>query len=222
MSSIRFSIVYKTYVISLAKSGSGQHQSVAKVKLSRTLGFAKKFGWDLEVFDAIDGYTMNESIWQEYGLQIPKKSNGKGKFGDKPGALGCFLSHYILWNKCVDTNQPIVVLEDDANILSPMITISTNLDVVKLHAPRACKEHDTLGRWSPGAFGYWLSTSGAKKMIDHCKSAGPKYNDKLIASNILDWGYINTPVISLREKQGSSTNPEKYPYPQGLQEHSRN
>ncbi|WP_128479934.1 glycosyltransferase family 25 protein [Helicobacter pylori] len=28
--------------------------------------------------------------------------------------FGCYLSHYLLWKECVKTNQPVVILEDDA------------------------------------------------------------------------------------------------------------
>lgn len=29
------------------------------------------------------------------------------------GEVGCFLSHYMLWHKCIDINEPIFILEDD-------------------------------------------------------------------------------------------------------------
>lgn len=29
------------------------------------------------------------------------------------GELGCYASHYLLWQKCVELNEPILVLEDD-------------------------------------------------------------------------------------------------------------
>lgn len=32
------------------------------------------------------------------------------------GEVGCFLSHYHLWQQCVETKQPILILEDDAII----------------------------------------------------------------------------------------------------------
>ena len=32
------------------------------------------------------------------------------------GEVGCFLSHYLLWKKCIDLNEPILILEDDAII----------------------------------------------------------------------------------------------------------
>ncbi len=35
-----------------------------------------------------------------------------------PREFGCYLSHYLLWKECVKTNQPIVILEDDATLES--------------------------------------------------------------------------------------------------------
>jgi hypothetical protein len=33
----------------------------------------------------------------------------------RPGVLGCFYSHYRLWQKCIDLNEPIFIFEDDGN-----------------------------------------------------------------------------------------------------------
>ncbi|GAA7835314.1 hypothetical protein JP0185_09330 [Helicobacter pylori] len=33
-----------------------------------------------------------------------------------PREFGCYLSHYLLWKECVKTNQPVVILEDDATL----------------------------------------------------------------------------------------------------------
>ena len=38
--------------------------------------------------------------------------NHIGKFS-RPGVVGCFYSHYALWKKCVDLNEPIMIFEDD-------------------------------------------------------------------------------------------------------------
>ncbi len=35
-----------------------------------------------------------------------------------PREFGCYLSHYLLWKECVKTNQPVVILEDDAMLES--------------------------------------------------------------------------------------------------------
>ncbi len=35
-----------------------------------------------------------------------------------PREFGCYLSHYLLWKECVKTDQPVVILEDDATLES--------------------------------------------------------------------------------------------------------
>ncbi|MUU35076.1 glycosyltransferase family 25 protein [Helicobacter pylori] len=35
-----------------------------------------------------------------------------------PREFGCYLSHYLLWKECVKTDQPVVILEDDARLES--------------------------------------------------------------------------------------------------------
>lgn len=42
----------------------------------------------------------------------------------RPGVIGCFLSHYKLWNKCYESNSPIVIFEYDALVINK---ISYNL-----------------------------------------------------------------------------------------------
>jgi glycosyl transferase family 25 len=37
--------------------------------------------------------------------------------GLNDGELGCFLSHYLLWKEAAETNEPIVVMEDDIDLV---------------------------------------------------------------------------------------------------------
>jgi len=205
--------VYNTYIISLANSGSGAHLKSAKEWLPQSINSCALYGWDAKVFSAVNGYSIKESVWSEHGLKLPAKSKNKEKksIGDLPGAQGCFLSHYILWNTCIAINQPIVILEDDAIVISQLDVINSNYDLVKLHSPRA-EGKSKLGHWSTGAFAYWLSTDGAKKLVEFSKTHGPILADKIIASSILNWGYLDFPVVELGRRIGSSTQPEKYPY----------
>ena len=207
--------MYKTFIITLAKTGDGKHRESAMQMLPITLHYCNQHSWNTEVVDAINGYNFNELTWhwQSFGLQVPKKSNKKlSKFGDLPGAQGCFLSHYMLWQRCVELDQPIIVLEDDAVILGPMPEIITDKDLIKLHNPRHMHQHKKLGAWAPGAFAYWLTPEGAKKLIDFSKNDGPGHADKLIGSNILNWDYLNPHIVKLGSRIGSSTNPDRYPY----------
>ncbi|WQX44204.1 glycosyltransferase family 25 protein [Helicobacter pylori] len=54
-----------------------------------------------------------------------------------PQEFGCYLSHYFLWKECVKTNQPIVILEDDATLESNFMQaledcLKSPFDFVKL------------------------------------------------------------------------------------------
>jgi GR25 family glycosyltransferase involved in LPS biosynthesis len=40
-----------------------------------------------------------------------------------PGVIGCFYSHYNLWRKCVDLNEPIMIFEDDVKFFRKWETI---------------------------------------------------------------------------------------------------
>jgi GR25 family glycosyltransferase involved in LPS biosynthesis len=205
--------MYKTFIISLVETGHGEHQESAQQMLPQTLYHCNQYGWTVEVVNAVNGYTLTELDWQNFGFQVPKKSTKKlNKFGNLPGAQGCFLSHYMLWQRCIELDHPIVVLEDDAVVLGPILEIVTDKDLIKLHDPRQIHEHKKLGSWAPGAFAYWLTPKGAKKLVDFSKKDGPGHADKLIGSNILNWDYLNPHIVKLGPRIGSSTNPDRYPY----------
>ena len=205
--------MYKVYVISLINTGTGKHLKSAQEWLPQTISSCNRYNWQTNIFSAINGYQITDSDWENFGLSQPKKSKNKAKksIGDLPGAQGCFLSHYKLWNTCIAIDQPIVILEDDAIAISPLNHINLDYDLVKLHAPRASGQ-SKLGHWSTGAFAYWLSPAGAKKLVEFSKQNGPMLADKIIVSSILNWGYLDSPIIELGKRIGSSTQPDKYPY----------
>lgn len=67
---------------------------------------------DFQFFKAINGKENPD-------FYLFKKHNAEKRFkykGSKTtlGQLGCFASHYLLWEECVKQNKPIIILEDDA------------------------------------------------------------------------------------------------------------
>ena len=59
-------------------------------------------------FDAIDG---SKIPLNQIASVVNYNSQGYSK-----GAIGCAMSHLCLWNKCIELNKPIVIMEDDAFI----------------------------------------------------------------------------------------------------------
>ena len=79
------------------------------ISLKKSLDRRKKFDKlnkeyiEYEYFDAIDGNTIGKNT----NIIKQNASNYSN------GALGCALSHLRLWNKCIELNKPIVIMEDD-------------------------------------------------------------------------------------------------------------
>ncbi|AMG13721.1 glycosyltransferase family 25 protein [Vibrio vulnificus] len=94
----------RTFVISLKNS------------VERRAHIEKQFSHldqDFEFFDAIDGRQGEHSLFSKYNVEKRLKIKG---YGLTAGELGCFASHYLLWEKCLELNEPIVVIEDDAQL----------------------------------------------------------------------------------------------------------
>ncbi len=47
------------------------------------------------------------------------------------GEFGCYASHYLMWQKCVDLNEPIIIFEDDFDIDEKMF--SETLSIAEKH-----------------------------------------------------------------------------------------
>lgn len=89
---------------------------------------AFKFGIEADYFNAINGKFADD----HYSKLNIKKA---GKFKkDRPGVLGCFLSHYYLWSQCYNDNVPYMILEHDGYIIKkiPENILEMFNDVLKL------------------------------------------------------------------------------------------
>jgi glycosyl transferase family 25 len=84
--------------------------------------------------NAVDGATIDID-------NLDKKILKKGSINYTKGAIGCALSHLQLWEKCVEMNKPILIMEDDAivncNFKKHMNNLINNLvpksfDIVQL------------------------------------------------------------------------------------------
>ena len=70
-----------------------------------------------EVFSAVDGTKVEYAKLLEQGFDVnhdwidPIESTPLTK-----GEVGCFLSHWSIWQKCIEKNEKVLVLEDDARV----------------------------------------------------------------------------------------------------------
>ncbi|XP_014225568.1 glycosyltransferase 25 family member [Trichogramma pretiosum] len=155
---------------------------------SRMLSCFNELGIDHEIIDAVDGRMLNESLLDSW--EIKMMPGYKDPFHNRPmtmGEVGCFLSHYIAWNKVIESGYRYsMVLEDDVKfepyfkqkvlyILQELETVKKDWDLVYLGRKRLQKDPEN---WVEGSqylvhagYSYWtvgylLSAKGAKKLIN--------------------------------------------------------
>ena len=101
----------------------------------------------------------------------------------RPGEIGCWASHYLLWQQCVDSGQPMIVLEDDITIdprfldvLRDLPSLPESVGYFRLHAAdRPSSAWVRFGDFvlhrywrSPlCTLGYYLTPSAAEKLLRH-------------------------------------------------------
>lgn len=93
----------KTYVISLARSA--ERRAHVRNQLDR-LKCPYQF---FSAIEGTDGYDFFE------GFDERRYLLNTGRMA-KDGEIGCYASHLYLWNLCVALGEPIVVMEDDAEL----------------------------------------------------------------------------------------------------------
>ena len=70
---------------------------------------------DYEIFTAISGKSFTYNMLVQSGFDTDKDwIDPIHNTHLTSGEVGCFLSHYGLWKRCVELDEPIVILEDDA------------------------------------------------------------------------------------------------------------
>jgi len=152
---------------------------------------ALKFGIEAEYFSAINGLEA-EKHYELTGVPRPRKKIKKGKVG----VLGCFFSHYYLWQSCWQQQIPYLILEHDGYIIRqiPNNICDQFSDVLKLdNCDPYSKNYNKIidqekntelriekyknnltkaefkigtGNYFRGAYSYILKPSGAKKLLD--------------------------------------------------------
>ena len=84
---------------------------------------------NFEYLEAIDGQ-------QETFRNIQSRKDWVDPFRKRPlqqNEVACFLSHIKAWQRCIDLNQPVIVMEDDAIIKSYIWNEELFMSLIKVH-----------------------------------------------------------------------------------------
>jgi glycosyl transferase family 25 len=72
-----------------------------------------KFGIEYELFDGILG-SKGIDVLKSFNV-VPSYHVSKEEWS--PGTIGCLASHYILWDKCSNQNEPFLIIEQDGVVV---------------------------------------------------------------------------------------------------------
>jgi glycosyl transferase family 25 len=186
----------KTFVIAL------KDHEISLNQLEDCKASANMHGWKVETFWGVNGRTITEEDWKKIQV-IPVT--------DRPGQRGCWFSHFLLWNKCLELNEPIVVLEHDAVIQRPWEPLEIKKSMIKLHRhyrkdPMNRKwNHPVTGQWSPSTHAYCLLPEHAKKLIEAAKKIGCYNADVFLGDKIIGVELLGEPELVARQNTFSTT-----------------
>jgi GR25 family glycosyltransferase involved in LPS biosynthesis len=151
----------------------------------------KDYGAWVELFegtygnDAVGMMQQEGRVFHPWGIKgpdCPADPNDKSVLkASTPGVKGCFYSHYRLWQKCAELNQPIIIWEDDIVLQRPFIPVKFE-DVLVIALGHPTKSQGYLGYLEnpvgrprareyrqtsmPGCCGYAIKPHAAQKLIE--------------------------------------------------------
>ncbi len=148
----------------------------------RALKSANALSWNLELYEGVNGNTLN---WNSTGLKINPNDPKCRSMMERPGVRGCFMSHFKLWEHCVNTNTIIGIFEHDIEFVSTPDSIENFQDILKLEGFLK-KKPRPAGEWYEGARAYFITPQGANKLISWVKEHGALPTDVCIGLNVVD------------------------------------
>jgi len=175
-------LALKNFIICLSKIPSSIDTAInLKNKL-------EEFDSDVALFEGVYGNDAVKLMDKEGRKLHPVGLKGHidpesdyGKKMQTPGVKGCFYSHYNLWKKCVELNEPIIIWEDDIVIQRPFESVEwEDILIVALGHPTKSERwmhllDDPSGDPQalqykspsmPGCCGYAIKPKAAKKLLE--------------------------------------------------------
>lgn len=170
----------KVFIINLERSEDRKKFMQEQIQKLFTYNPNLKNQLEFKFFKAIDG-SKNEHLqfkshfpwWCQFALGRELSDSEKS----------CFASHYSLWKKCQEFNNPIIILEDDvifsdeflnnSNIIEKLL--NSNYEYIRLHYSFDKKIYQINSNFFKsfenvsGALGYFLHPSAAIKFTNKAK-----------------------------------------------------
>jgi GR25 family glycosyltransferase involved in LPS biosynthesis len=158
----------------------------------RCIQSAKKFGIDVDIFDAITPAKNPLDLLKMYQIN---ETDFDTPYSRKINAICCFLSHYSLWKKSYEENETILIFEHDAVMISNF-DVDIKFDMLLSIGKPSYGSYEipstygvnrlTSKKYLPGAHAYLIKPNAAKALIEQSKIKA-KYADTFINIDVFPW-----------------------------------
>lgn len=225
----------------------------------RCISSAAKNGLEVEKFYGVDRERA-EQVMNDFGLEWTWANNNTEecycpKTGlrmhpyrttDLRAVIGCAMSHFQLWRKCVELDEPIVILEHDSIFLRPFPKGVEFNGICQLNDPAGATRKGS--QWSKqmkkrggegvfpktwvtaenerhipdglaGNSAYMIKPWAAKEVIDKVYEIGVWPNDATICQQLFPYLEEYYPFIT-KPMQGKSTTTKSDPNPSPVSSHA--
>jgi len=140
-------------------------------------------GLEFEFFDGINGSTATDPLFEEIDQHQYLLNAGRPP---SAGEVGCHASHRAVWQYCVELNEPLIVLEDDAkldanftaavNAIDELIGEFNFIRLQNLRDAPKVKVCDSgvftlyyCKKYPHGAVGYAINPTAASALVAHSR-----------------------------------------------------
>ncbi len=144
----------------------------------RCIDSAEKFGIKVETFNAFTPKDKPFDVFEKLGIKLTDRIHKNPHLRSLDAQCSCLLSHYSLWQKAIDLNEPVLVLEHDAVFVDKLPDLKDYL-LVNLAKPSYGRYHHPKNGLHTfpnphlkGAHGYAISPNGAKRIMDTINKNG--------------------------------------------------
>ncbi|MBS4331942.1 glycosyltransferase family 25 protein [Campylobacter vulpis] len=212
----------KVFIINLLRST--HRKKAMREQISKLLSENPSLKDSLEFifFEAINGDGGEE--FAKFHPTWTKYLNGRGL---SSGEKGCFASHYKLWQKCLELDESIFVLEDDVeftqafNAQNVEKILKSPYEYVRLYHIKEARFYDLEPNFKitfsnvAGTQGYYLKPSAAKKFIKHTQILINPVDDSMDYSGVLNVAFmplflkelpLQSDIATTRERERTATN----------------
>ncbi|EAK2502209.1 glycosyltransferase family 25 protein [Campylobacter upsaliensis] len=190
----------KIFIINLLHSTHRKESMKEQISKLFSENLSLKDRLEFIFFEAVDGdggeeFAKFHPAWAKYlfGREL------------SPGEKGCFASHYKLWQKCLELNEGIFIIEDDveftqafnANNLEKIL--KSPYEYARIYHIKEAKFYDLELNFKitfsnvAGTQGYYLKPSAARKFIKKCQFLIKPVDDSMDYSEVLN--IVFTPLF---------------------------